>query len=81
MSEYSMNHYSNNETPLYSDNNGVNEIQMMLGAALNIVEKQTDSVWSKMYLNLLPPAIARPTHNEIPNFYKNYPNLIIKEAK
>jgi TPR repeat protein len=80
MSEYPTTFSRTNDTTLYNDG-AVNEIQMMLGTALNIVEKQTDSVWSKMYLNLLPPAIARPTHNEIPNFYKNYPNLIIKEAK
>ena len=54
---------------------------MMLSTALRIIEQNTNSLWSRLYNNLVPPAIAMKTQNKIPRFYKNFPNLIIKEAK
>jgi TPR repeat protein len=58
-----------------------NEVQYLLNSALTVVEQTTDSLWARLYNNRLPPAISMPTFNEIPNFYKNYPNIIIKEAR
>jgi TPR repeat protein len=66
------------ELPLDSTSN---DVQFLLNSALNVIEQTTDSLWARLYNNRLPPAISMPTFNEIPNFYKNYPNIIIKEAR
>lgn len=56
----------------------INEIQMVLSTVLNIVEKETDTVWSKLYKNILPPAFL--DIKEIPLFYKNCDKSILDES-
>ena len=62
----------------FEENVEVNELQMVLSTVLNIVEKDTDSVWTKLYKNILPPAFLE--YSEIPLFYKCCDRLILNES-
>ena len=41
----------------------LSELQIVLATVLNIVDKDTDSIWSKFYRNELPPAFSNNNEN------------------
>lgn len=70
------------DAALHADSAGISDVEVLLGTALNIIDHQSAAgLWEKVYAHRLPPMIAMPAQNEIPHFYKNYPNIIVKEAK
>lgn len=64
-----------------SDSGDTTSIQFLLSSILNIFEKQSESLWTKLYLNTLPPAFSTSNRNLTPRFYRTYPNMILKESK
>lgn len=74
-----MNEYASVMNPLFKET-AVNQIEIVLSTALNIVENQTDSVWARFYHSYLPPAIASSSNYEIPLLFKHCSPKFLKEA-
>jgi hypothetical protein len=63
----------------FKENIEKNELQTVLGIALNMVEKDTESVWVKIYQSKIPPAFFY--NNDKPSFFKKSSKALLDDSE
>jgi TPR repeat protein len=63
----------------FTENEEINKLQTVLAVALNIIEKETESVWVKIYQGKIPPAFLY--NDDKPMFFKHASKALLEESE